>query len=308
MHHIGMVLASFENFLTNEKRFSKSTVASYCSDVRLFFDFFPSVIYAEQATKITKIQINTFLQKQKSSGAELSTLARKISAMKSFFAFLGKKYNLVNADISKVRSIKISQTIPRAIEENAFPKLTQQLKDQNPNWEGVRNEALAYLIYSTGMRISEALSLTHSSISRQNNAITIKGKGSKERIITIHQEVMKKIAQYLAKMPKEAIPIFCEKTKKPPHLAPIFLSATAKPLTPRMFQLALQKARQAIAMPKTLTPHALRHSFATHILHAGGDIRIIQEILGHSSLKTTQKYLKVTDSILESAYKKFHEE
>lgn len=306
MRHIGATLAAFELFLQNEKRFSKKTVESYLSDVRLFFDATPAVHYVEEAVKLNKTYIMSFLQRQKSSGVALSTLSRKLSALKSFYAFVHKKYSLINTEITKVKSLKIPQTLPRAMEENAFSKLTKQLRTQHQTWEGLRNEAIAYLIYSTGMRISEALSLTHSSIARQSSSVTIKGKGSKERIITIHAEVMRKISQYLAKMPVEILPAYCEKSGKKPYNAPIFLSKTAKPFTPRMFQLALQQARTATSLPKTLTPHALRHSFATHILQNGGDIKIIQEILGHSSLKTTQKYLKVTDSVLESAYKKFH--
>ena len=156
------------------------------------------------------------------------------------------------------------------------------------------------------MRISEALSLNHSSISRNDLSVRIIGKGEKERIVTIHKTVLEKISQYLAKIPKDTTEHFTQVTKTPRNKTPIFLSKTGKKFTPRMFQEVISNARNVMGLSKSFTPHALRHSFATHILENGGDIKVIQEILGHSSLKTTQKYLKVSNSVLESAYNKFH--
>jgi integrase/recombinase XerC len=226
--------------------------------------------------------------------------------LKSFFKFTQKKFGKTNIAISKIRNIKIKQTLLRAIDQDVFPKLTKIVRESSPDWEGIRNEALCYLIYSTGMRISEALSLNHSSISGNDFSVRIIGKGEKERIVTIHKTVLGKISQYLAKIPKETIEHFTQTTKVPRNKTPIFLSKTGKKFTPRMFQEVIANARNVMGLSKSFTPHALRHSFATHILENGGDIKVIQEILGHSSLKTTQKYLKVSNSVLESAYNKFH--
>ena len=296
--------AQFRIFLES-KRLSKNTILAYESDINIFFQHFPN-LKEESIYAITQSQIQEFLQKQKSQGMELSTIARKLSALKSFFKFTQKKFGKTNLAISKVRNIKIKQTLPRAIDQDIFPKLTKVVRESSPGWEGIRNEALCYLIYSTGMRISEALSLHHSSIARNNFSVRIIGKGEKERIITIHKTVLEKISQYLAKIPKEITEHFTQETKIPRNKTPIFLSKTGKKFTPRMFQEVIANARNVMCLSKSFTPHALRHSFATHILENGGDIKVIQEILGHSSLKTTQKYLKVSNSVLESAYNKFH--
>ncbi len=301
---LGKELVQFRLFLES-KRLSKNTVSAYESDLNIFLQHFAN-LNEESIYTITQSQIQQFLQKQKSDGMELSTIARKLSALKSFFKFTQKKFGKTNIGISKIRNIKIKQTLPRAIEQDIFPKLTKIVRESSPDWEGIRNEALCYLIYSTGMRISEALSLNHSSISRNDLSVRIIGKGEKERIVTIHKTVLEKISQYLAKIPKDTTEHFTQTTKIPRNKTPIFLSKTGKKLTPRMFQEVISNARNVMGLSKSFTPHALRHSFATHILENGGDIKIIQEILGHSSLKTTQKYLKVSNSVLESAYNKFH--
>lgn len=306
MRAIGSVLASFEIFLQSEKRLSRNTSSAYVTDITLFFselqvDDFASVC------NLTLTQIQSFFHKQKADGITLSTLARKLSALKTFFRFAKKKFDITNNEIFKIKSFKTKQSVPRSIEKETFLKLARTLRTQTKNeWEGLRDEAVLYLIYSTGMRISEALSLRHNSINRRDGSLTISGKGGKERIVILHKDILKRISQYLAKIPAEVQAEYIQNSQLPPHHADIFLSKTGRKFTPRMFQLAVANARNAVGLPDVLTPHSMRHSFASHILENGGKIRIIQEALGHSSLKTTQKYLKVSDAALESAYNRFH--
>ncbi|MFT4967682.1 MAG: integrase/recombinase XerC [Candidatus Deianiraeaceae bacterium] len=306
MKSIESAIVAYRLYLEQERRLSPNTSSAYISDIKCFFQYLDNILTLEQASNITQTQVQSFLHYHKSNNKQLSTLARKLSTVKSFFEFIHKRFSLPKQEILNIQHIKIKQTLPRPIEKGSFTKLTKILKEQSPKWEGIRNEALAYLIYSTGMRISEALSLTHHSINRRNNSIVITGKGGKERIVVIHKEVLKKISSYLGKLPKEILTSYTQSTNTPTHKMPIFLSTTGKQFTPRMFQLAIEKARNALGLTSSLTPHALRHSFASHILENGGDIRIIQEILGHSSLKTTQKYLKINNNALENAYNKFH--
>lgn len=305
MYNIGNIISQYKNFLEG-KRLSENTVSSYISDSSLFFEFFGNINSLQEISQITLPQIQEYLQKQKLEGMALSSLSRRLSALKSFFKFTKKKFQITNENIFKVKNIKIKQTLPRAIDENIFPKIIKIIKESSPNWEGIRNEAICYLIYGTGMRISEALSLTHSSISRIDSSVRIIGKGKKERIVFIHKKILEKISQYLTNIPQEITLEFLNKTKIPQNKMPIFLSKTGKKFTPRMFQQIIANARNIIGLSSSFTPHALRHSFATHILENGGDIKIIQELLGHSSLKTTQKYLKVSNTALENAYNKFH--
>lgn len=290
-----------------ERSLSQNTSTSYITDLNSYFLFFSHLQTLEEFSKITLQEIQEFLKNQKENNISNTTLARKLSALKSFFTFTKKRFGITNDNIFKIKNIKIKQSLPRPIEQDSFPKLVNMLKSQTKlHWEALRNEALAYLIYSTGMRISEALSLTHSSIGRSNRSVTVQGKGKKERMLVIHTIVLEKISKYIKAIPQEIVNHYINTTRTPLNKIPIFLSTTGKKFTPRMFQIAIANARLALNLPDTLTPHALRHSFATHILEEGGDIKVIQEILGHSSLKTTQKYLKVSNNTLEKAYNKYH--
>lgn len=304
---IGSTIALFQIYLEREKRVSSHTSSSYVRDISLFFQEYPNILSLEAASIITLPQIQSFFHKQRNSHISISTLGRKLSSLKSFFRFTKKKFDITNENIFKIKSFKLKQTLPRAVEKETFLKLARIIKTTpKKEWEGLRDEALLYLIYSTGMRISEALSLKHSSLDRRTNSITIKGKGDKERIIVLHKDILKRISQYLEKIPSEIKTEYLKNSSLPLQHMNIFLSKTGKKYTPRMFQLAISAARNSIGLSSSLTPHSMRHSFASHILENGGKIRVIQEILGHSSLKTTQKYLKVSDAALEAAYNKFH--
>ena len=306
MRTLGSVILAFASYLQNEKRMSKNTSSAYVSDISLFF-LTLQVETFESACDLSSVQTQLFFHKQKTDGITLTTLARKLSALKTFFHFTKKKFDITNTEIFKIKSFKTKQSIPRSIEKETFLKLARTLKTQTENeWEGLRDETVLYLIYSTGMRISEALSLKHNSINRRDGSVTITGKGQKQRVAILHKDILKRISQYLAKVPSEVQAEYARNYQLPPHHADIFLSKTGRKFTPRMFQFALANARNAIGLPATLTPHSMRHSFASHILENGGKIRVIQEALGHTSLKTTQKYLKVSDAALESAYNKFH--
>ena len=302
------MLASYTIFLQREKRFLPQTVIAYESDIKSFISFFTQNGEHENVLfDLTQSQIQSFFLQRKNDGIALSSLARCLSALKSFFRYTNKRLNRGNDNIFKIKNIKFKQTLPRPIDKDAFPRLITTLLEQAPTkWEGLRDEALAYLIYSTGMRISEALSLNHQQLGRSSGEITITGKGAKQRVIILHKLVVEAIAKYLKEMPREIQGGFLQRYRGRPNEIPIFLSKTGKKFSPRMFQAIIENARNAMGLHSSFTPHALRHSFATHILNNGGDIKIIQNILGHSSLKTTQKYLKVSDSTLEHAYRKFH--
>lgn len=302
------MLASYTIFLEKERRFSQRTVVSYVSDIKSFFLFFTpekdDVVFA-----LSQTQIQSFFLARKNDGIALSSISRCLSSLKSFFRYTKKKFGKTNDNIFKIKSIKFKQSLPRPIEENVFPRLVSVLRSQaRTEWEGMRDEALAYLIYSTGMRISEALSLTHQHFGRSAGEITITGKGNKQRIIVIHKMVLESVSKYIKVIPRDVTTEFVTKHRIRPHEIPIFLSKTGRKFTPRMFQYILATARNSMGLHSSFTPHALRHSFASHILNNGGDIKIIKDILGHTSLKTTQRYLKISDNALDKAYKRFHKD
>lgn len=303
------MLASYTVFLEKDKRFSHKTVVSYTGDVKSFVTFFATGEQHEDIVfTLNHLQIQSFFLARKNDGIALSSLSRCLSALKSFFRYTKKRFGKTNENIFKIKNIKFKQSLPRPMEEDTFPRLISVLRTQaKTEWEGMRNEALTYLIYSTGMRISEALSLKHQHLGRSSE-ITITGKGNKQRIITVHKIVLEVISKYIKAMPREITAEFMAKNNVRPNEIPIFLSSTGKKFTPRMFQSVLATARNSMGLHSSFTPHALRHSFASHILNNGGDIKIIKDALGHSSLKTTQRYLKISDSALEKAYRKFHKD
>ena len=185
--------------------------------------------------------------------------------------------------------------MPRPIIADLAIQVIKEAKNiDDEKWVGQRNQTILILLYGCGLRISEALNLNYSDFTN-NDYLVIKGKGNKERIVPMMDYIRKSIAHYMEICPYEFT-----------NDDPLFIGKRRGRLSPRIIQYALEKIRASLALPETATPHALRHSFATHLLENGGDLRTIQELLGHSSLSTTQKYTKVENSQLLNVYTKTH--
>ncbi|MGH6933979.1 MAG: tyrosine-type recombinase/integrase, partial [Dongiaceae bacterium] len=199
-----------------------------------------------------------------------------------------------------VRTPKRPRSVPKALTVAEAAETIEAVEDLNPqSWIGTRDVAILALLYGCGLRISEALSLTRGDAPRPGGgeiqSLTITGKGRKQRIVPLLPEVAEAVANYIA-----ACPIAGEPGD------PLFLGARGGPLSPRQIQLQLQRLRPRLGLPESATPHALRHSFATHLLAGGGDLRTIQELLGHASLSTTQRYTDVDAAALLAVYGKAH--
>ena len=279
------------NYLSNIKKLSQNSVTSYKNDLSKFFIFFQDYIEKNIGLKeIESIKISefrSFLTYRRNSEISSNSIARNISALKSFFRFLIKNNNL--------KSPKLKKSIPIPINVDLAIQVIKQAEEiEDEKWIGLRNKAILILLYGCGLRISEALSLNYDDVQNEDH-ILIKGKGEKERIVPMMPYIKKGIENYLEACPKEII-----------SGEALFIGKRFSRLSPRIIQYALEKIRTALSLPETATPHALRHSFATHLLDSGGDLRTIQELLGHSSLSTTQKYTKVETSKLLDIYKKSH--
>ncbi|MDB9776284.1 tyrosine recombinase XerC [Alphaproteobacteria bacterium] len=220
---------------------------------------------------------------------------RAISSLKNFLKYLKTKYNSFDNAFGQVlllKNPKIGASLPKSInEEQINLLLTELIKITNKSWIKKRNEAIFYLLYGCGLRIDEALSLNEMHI-QDLSSLTIMGKGGKERIIPLIKIVRDTLNEYL-----KLLPYKLSKNKS------IFFGDRGSSLKASAFQRDFKNARINLGLPKTTTPHALRHSFATHILKNGGDLRTIQELLGHSSLSTTQIYTEVDDISLEKTYR-----
>ena len=287
------------NYLSNIKKLSQNSVVSYKNDLSKFFIFFQDYIEKNIGLKeIESIKISefrSFLTYRRNSEISSNSIARNISALKSFFRFLIKNNKIKESSVFNLKSPKLKKSLPRPINVDLAIQVIKQAEEiEDEKWIGLRNKAILILPYGCGLRISEALSLNYDDVQNEDH-ILIKGKGEKERIVPMMPYIKKGIENYLKACPKEII-----------SGEALFIGKRFSRLSPRIIQYALEKIRTALSLPETATPHALRHSFATHLLDSGGDLRTIQELLGHSSLSTTQKYTKVETSKLLDIYKKSH--
>ena len=287
------------NHLTNIKKLSQNSIISYKNDLSKFLIFFQDYIEKNIGLKeMENIEISefrSFLTHRRNSEISSNSIARNISALKSFFRFLIKNNKIKESSVFNLKSPKLKKSLPRPINVDLAIQVIKQAEEiEDEKWIGLRNKAILLLLYGCGLRISEALSLNHDAIQNEDH-ILIKGKGEKERIVPMMPYIKKGIENYLEACPKEIVAGDA-----------LFIGKRFSRLSPRIIQYALEKIRTALSLPETATPHALRHSFATHLLDSGGDLRTIQELLGHSSLSTTQKYTKVETSKLLDTYKKTH--
>lgn len=290
---------SWVDNLSKIRSLSNNTIVSYKSDVLKFFKFLESHLDSIPSIKnlrnLTITDFRSFLSYQRNNGIISNSIARNISSLKSFFNYLIKHDVLKNSPILSLKSPKLKKSLPRPINVNLAIEVIKYAKIiEDEKWIGLRNKSILLLLYGCGLRISEALGLNYEDIENEDY-ILVKGKGGKERIVPMMDYIKKGILDYINECPKE---IRSED--------PLFVGKRMNRLSPRIIQYALEKIRNSLSLPETATPHALRHSFATHLLDSGGDLRTIQELLGHSSLSTTQKYTKVETSKLYEAYSKSH--
>jgi integrase/recombinase XerC len=273
---------------------SDNTVKAYRNDINNFTNF---IIYdlKKELNEQTLIDLENrdfrrWLSVRKNFSARSN--ARALSSVKSFFKFLEEKYKIFNEIVFKVKSPKLQKSLPRVVNENNVLKILDSIKHYRKNdWEIKRDFALLALIYCSGLRINEALGLTDKNFI-QEDKIKVMGKGKKERIIYILPCIMELINIYKISCPYNT-KIF------------IFYGARGKMYQAAIFQKLIQNIRNLLNLNNNITPHAFRHSFATELLSNGADLRIIQELLGHKSLKTTQMYTHLDAKRIVDNYNKF---
>ena len=301
-NNISSILLEWISYLKFEKNVSENTIYSYKSDMASFFEFignhFGVEINISELQKITLKDIRSWMFWRKTNGYAHSSTSRSLAGIKNFFKFLYKYKNIDIKIIFSVKNPKKFHSIPKAldIQEAEFAIKNAGIFAAQ-EWIKLRNQALILLIYASGMRISEALSITKEQIIEVEKTKTLRiiGKGNKERIIPILDIAIQNIKSYLKMMP-----ISLEDKDM------IFRGIRGGVLNRRDASRDLLKIRRILGLPEHLTPHAFRHSFATHLLENGADLRSIQELLGHSSISTTQAYTKVNANKLLTTYKKAH--
>jgi integrase/recombinase XerC len=298
--------AEIERWLAHlgaERRYSPKTLEAYRRDVAQFVDFLTDHLGGRPSLKdltaLTPADVRAFLAKRRADGIGSRSLMRTLAGLRGFARYLERNHKGRVAALAAVRAPKIGKTLPRPLPVTAARRIADSDlradEDAEP-WIHARDAAVLALLYGSGLRISEALGLTPAEVgSGARDAITVTGKGRKQRMVPVLPQVQTLIAEYIS---------LCPYTLPPD--GPLFVGAKGGPLSPRIVQLAMARLRGVLGLPDSATPHALRHSFATHLLARGGDLRAIQELLGHASLATTQIYTEVDAERLIEAYRNAH--
>jgi integrase/recombinase XerC len=298
------VAAEIEGWLRHlgdERRMSPKTVEAYRRDVRQFLGFLAEHLGGAPSLKelaaLAPADVRAFLAARRAKGIGSRSLMRTLAGVRGFARFLERNGKGKVGALAAVRAPKIAKTLPRPLSVAAAKRMTDpdlSAGDEREPWIHARDAAVLALLYGSGLRISEALGLKRADFGSRDT-ITVSGKGRKERMVPVLPQVAKLVADYVALCPHDL-----------PEDGPLFVGAKGGPLSARVVQLAMARLRGALGLAETATPHALRHSFATHLLARGGDLRSIQELLGHASLATTQIYTEVDAERLIEAYRTAH--
>jgi integrase/recombinase XerC len=290
-------LLNWKSWLRHEKKVSPHTFEAYERDVDNFLIFTAQHVGRTLTLDILQdlraADFRAFLADRKSEGLGATSLARVLSSVRSFFRKLEKDGILHNPTLKTVRSPKKPERLPRPLSQADSKELLIAL-DKDQSWTSARDLAVITLLYGAGLRISEALSLNFEN-NPTGDSLIVLGKGNKERLVPILPIIREAISKYLQICP------FPQQTGQP-----LFIGKQGRRLNARSIQLTLQNFRRALGLPESATPHALRHSFATHLLSSGGDLRTIQELLGHESLSTTQRYTDLDTQKLLDVYTAAH--
>ncbi|MEL6960755.1 MAG: tyrosine recombinase XerC [Pseudomonadota bacterium] len=294
--------ASLEEWLDHLRSLrgsAENTLKAYHADVLGFLSFMTTHKGAAQGlgpvARVTISDMRSWMAHERSRGVAARSLARSLSAVKTFYGWLAEREGFEPTAVLSTRAPKFNKKLPRPLAPDAARAMLDRVELQAAEpWIALRDVAVVTLLYGCGLRISEALSLT----GRDHplpQTLRIKGKGGKERIVPVIPQARAAVAAYAKACPYDLEPD-----------APLFRALRSGPLYPRAIQLVMEKARMQLGLPATATPHAMRHSFATHLLNAGGDLRAIQELLGHASLSTTQAYTAVDTARLMEVYDAAH--
>lgn len=296
--------SKFLEFLKVEKNVSHHTLRSYSTDIEQFYNYLTENKIADghewNFKKIDNLTIRSYLGCLYKKNNSKSTVARKLAVIRSFFKFLCREGFLKKNIAKSVATPRQEKNIPSFLTIDETFHLLKQPEEKS--FLGLRDKAILELFYATGMRIGELVSSNIEDINFDLRLIKIKGKGKKERIVPINRGAVTLLAKYIEERKKIELKINIVSTRK----SPLFINFRYKGITDRGVRNILTKYLRKGNISKAISPHSLRHTFATHLLDAGADLRVIQELLGHSSLSTTQKYSHVSTGQLMEIYDKAH--
>jgi integrase/recombinase XerC len=299
------VTAEFARWLEHlaaERRMSTKTCEAYCRDATQFLMFlaehFGGRVTLSKLSQLAPQDVRAFMAARRAEGIAGRSLMRALAGVRSFARFLERNHKGKVGALAAVRAPKVARTLPKPLAIGAAKRVSDvelRAGEEREPWVLVRDTAVLALLYGSGLRISEALSLRRTDLSSAGDIAVVTGKGGKNRMVPLLPQVLELINTYASLCPYDL-----------PADQPLFVGAKGGPLSPRIVQLVMERLRGVLGLPDSATPHALRHSFATHLLARGGDLRAIQELLGHASLSTTQIYTGVDTERLLEAYRSAH--
>lgn len=297
---------AWRDWLKSERRLAGHTLVAYEHDVAMFLGFITTYLGApptlDALAKLKPAEFRAWLAERSRQGLARTSTARAFSSVRSFFRFLDKRKLAHNASIGAIQTPKLPRSVPKALNERDMEDLLEAPSDQERDaWLDLRDAAVLMLLYGAGLRIGEALGLRKSTIEdlldSGRDTLMVTGKGNKTRLVPILPQALDALRAYRDTCPYLA-------TRGPNES--FFIGARGGALDPAIVQKRVRDIRHGLGLAESVTPHALRHSFATHLLGAGGDLRTIQELLGHASLSTTQRYTDVDSARLTAVYRAAH--
>lgn len=288
-----MLVQSISEYLTSievERGLSKNTVMAYENDIMEFFDFFNEI---QNPTEIKRSHFGKYTIHLANKGVKASSITRKIASIKGFFRYICAKREIDSNPALAVSSPKIPKKLPKVISYNEIEKLLK-------NHLSVKEKAVFELLYATGLRVSELVNLTDKSIDFKNSLIKTNGKGSKERLVPIGKKAKTALNNYI----KERNLLIASRFGSNAAVEPLFINDKCEKISRQWVYTFIKKQGETIN--KSISPHTIRHSFATHLLENGADLRTVQELLGHSSVVTTQLYTHISKKRLKEVYFKIN--
>lgn len=283
---------NFLQFLKTEKGYSEHTLKNYAIDLREFFGF----LGAKTLEAVTYLEVRAYLAVLKDKNFSKSSMARKLASIRSCFKYLAREKVIQHNPAAGIQTPKRDKKLPDFLNQEEMANLLEAPSSES--WEEKRDKAILEMLYSSGLRVSELVGLNHNSVDLSGGLLRVRGKGKKERIVPVGRVAIQAMKNYLAIKPPRDAGDSLEK--------PVFKNRLGGRLTDRSIRRMILKYTRRIALAKDVSPHMLRHSFATHMLDRGADLRSVQELLGHENLSTTQIYTHVTTKRLKEAYAAAH--
>lgn len=291
-------LEDFKGYILVEKNFSEHTAKAYCSDILSYLIWLGD----EGCENADFSKIREYLHFMQKFDYKKTTIARKIASIRTFYKYLAREKKIENNPALNIISPKRPKALPKFLSMEEVEEILNNINISTP--AGYRNRAILELLWASGMRISELSNLNFENLNLENNEITVFGKGAKERIILITDRAK----TYLQKYIDFARPLIAKDYTLPPvtDQSPVFINKTGYRLQTRMVRNVINDIVEKIELPKKVTPHMFRHSFATHLIENGADLRVVQELLGHASISNTQIYTHISMQHMKDVYEQTH--